>query len=64
MLVIKKESRVKDKLITIELPDEFNEHDVEIVIRLKRDIEKEILADQVKVDTMRWKFNREEIHAR
>jgi len=64
MLVIKKESRVKDKLITIELPDEFNEHDVEIVIRLKRDIEKEILADQVKVDTRRWKFNREEIHAR
>jgi len=60
MSVVKKESKVTRHL-TIELPDEFNEHDFEI-IRLKRDIEKEILADQIKVDTRKWKFNREEIY--
>jgi hypothetical protein len=63
MLVIKKESKVMDKFITIELPDEFKEHEVEITIRLKRDIEKEILADQIKVDTKKWRFNREDIYA-
>jgi len=28
------------------------------------DIEKEILADQIQIDTRGWKFNREEIHER
>ena len=63
MSVIRKESKIIDKFLTIELPDEFKEHDVEITIRLKRDIEKEILADQIKVDTRKWRFNREEIYA-
>lgn len=60
MLVIRKESRLKDNFLAIELPDEFKEHEVEITIRLKRDIEKEILADQIKIDTRKWRFNREE----
>ena len=29
-----------------------------------KDIEKGILADQIKIDTKKWKFNREEIHER
>lgn len=64
MLVVKKESKVKDKLLTIELPVEFKDHDVEVTVRLKRCIEKEIYADQIKIDTRKWKFNREEIHGR
>ncbi len=64
MLVIRKESKIIDKFLTIELPDEFREQEVEITIRLKRGIEKEILADQIKIDTRKWKFNREEIYAR
>ena len=64
MLVLKKEVKVKDKVLTIELPNEFNEQDVEIIIRLKSNIEKEIFADQVKIDTKKWEFNREEIYER
>jgi len=64
MLVLKKEAKVKDKVLTIELPSEFNEQDVEIIIRLKSNIEKEIFADQVKIDTKKWEFNREEIYER
>jgi len=52
------------KFLTIELPEEFKGREVEITIRLKESIEKEILADQIKVDTTKWKFNREEIYAR
>ena len=40
--VLKKEVKVKDKVLTIELPDEFRGKEVEITVRLKREIEKEI----------------------
>jgi hypothetical protein len=56
--------KIDDKILTIELPEEFKGREVEITIRLKESIEKEILADQIKVDTTKWKFNREEIYAR
>jgi len=64
ILIIKKEMKIDDKILTIELPEEFKGQEVEITIRLKESIEKEILADQIKVDTTKWKFNREEMHAR
>jgi hypothetical protein len=56
--------KIDDKILTIELPEELKGREVEITIRLKESIEKEILADQIKVDTTKWKFNREEIYAR
>jgi hypothetical protein len=62
--VLKKEVKVKDKVLTIELPDEFRGKEVEITVRLKREIEKEILADQIQVDTTKWKFSREELYER
>jgi|GEM_PF-753708 hypothetical protein len=62
--VLKKEVRVKDKVLTIELPDEFKGKEVEITVRVKREIEKEILADQIQVDTTKWKFSREELYER
>jgi|YNPMSStandDraft_2_1061718.scaffolds.fasta_scaffold04898_5 hypothetical protein len=64
ILIIKKEMKIDDKILTIELPEELKGREVEITIRLKESIEKEILADQIKVDTTKWKFNREEIYAR
>jgi hypothetical protein len=64
ILIIKKEMKIDDKILTIELPEEFKGREVEITIRLKESIEKEILADQIKVDTTKWKFNREEMYAR
>ncbi len=63
-LVLKKEVKVKGKVLTIELPDEFKGKEVEITVRLKREIEKEILADQIQVDTTKWKFSREELYER
>jgi hypothetical protein len=63
-LVLKKEVKVKDKVLTIELPDEFKGKEVEITVRVKREIEKEILADQIQVDTTKWKFSREELYER
>ena len=61
--IIKKEVRVENRILTIELPEEFKGQEIEITIRLKENIEKEILADQIKIDTTNWKFDREEIYA-
>ncbi len=63
MPAIKKELRARDKFLTIELPEEFRNQKIEILIRLKEEIEKELLADKIKIDTTKWKFNREEIYA-
>jgi hypothetical protein len=51
ILIIKKEMKIDDKILTIELPEEFKGQEVEITIRLKEGIQKEILADRIKVDT-------------
>jgi len=64
LLIVKKESKIRNKSLLIELPEEFNDRDVEITIRLKRDIEKDLLTDQIKIDTKKWKFDRDEIYAR
>ncbi len=64
MAIIKKDSFVKDKKVTVELPEDFNNKEVEITIRLKSTIEKDLHIDQVTIDTTKWKFDREEIHAR
>jgi len=63
ILVIKKEMKIDDKILSIELPEEFKGQEIEITIKLKENIEKEILADQIKIDTTNWKFNREKIYA-
>jgi len=64
MDIYKKESKVKDKILTVELPEEFRDMDVEVIIRIKKDIEKELLVDKIKINTKKWKFDREEIHER
>ena len=61
--IIKKEVKVENRILTIELSEEFKGQEIEITIRLKENIEKEILADQIKIDTTNWKFDREEIYA-
>ena len=63
--LIRKEIRVKDRILQIELPKEFEGKIVETIIRLKRrDIEEGILADKIRIDTKKWKFDREEAHGR
>ena len=64
MLIVKRESKVRNKSVMIELPEEFRDRDVEITIRLKRDIERDLLTDQIKIDTTKWEFDRDEVYAR
>ena len=64
-LIIRKEMTVKDRVLQVELPEEFEGKTVETTIRLKRKgIEEGIMADKIRIDTRKWKFNREEAHGR
>jgi hypothetical protein len=62
--IVRKELIIKDRVLKVELPEEFEGKSVEAIVRLKRDIEQEISADKIKIDTTKWKSNREETHER
>lgn len=62
MTILKEIIKVKDGVLQMKLPDEFRDKTVEIVITVSDDIEKKLLIDNVKIDTKKWKFNREEIY--
>jgi len=63
--LIKREVKIKGRILEIELPKEFEGKTVETIVRLKRvGIEEAILADQIRIDTRNWKLNREETHGR
>jgi hypothetical protein len=64
-LILRKEIKVKDRILQVELPEEFEGKTVETTIRLKRKgVEEGIMADKIRIDTRKWKFNREEAHGR
>ncbi len=63
MTVVKKEKiRAKNGVLHITLPDEFKDKTVEVLVRIESKIEKKLLIDTIKIDTKKWKFNREEIY--
>ena len=62
--IVRKEIKVKNRILQMEFPEEFQGKTVETTIRLKRNIEEEILADKIRIDTTNWKFNKAEIHER
>jgi len=61
MVVLK--SRVKeDGILHMKLPEEFKDKTVEVVVKVENEIAKKLLIDTVRIDTTKWKFNREEIY--
>lgn len=62
MTILKEKIKVKDGSLQMKLPDEFRDKTVEIVITVSDEIEQKLLIDNVKIDTKKWKFNRDEIY--
>jgi len=42
------------------LPDEFKDKMVEVVVKIESEIEKKLMIDTIRIDTTKWKFNRDE----
>ncbi|MFZ3090223.1 MAG: hypothetical protein WA240_06355 [Nitrospirota bacterium] len=64
MIVVKEKIKAKDGVIHINLPDEFKDKTVEVVVRVESEIEKKLLIDTIKIDTKEWKFDREAIYGK
>jgi diphthamide synthase subunit DPH2 len=70
MYAFKEIRKVKNNLITIKIPDELKNKSIEIILldvedKIKENINKsniDFLFDKIKIDTTKWKFNRDEIY--
>jgi len=64
MLIAKEKVKVSDGIVQMKLPEEYRDKTVEVIIRIESEIEKKLLSDTIKIDTLSWKFRREEIYDR
>jgi hypothetical protein len=64
MLIVKEKVKVSDGIVQMKLPEEYRDKTVEVIIRIESEIEKKLLSDTIKIDTLSWKFRREEIYDR
>lgn len=62
MLVVKNRVKAKNGILRINLPNEFKDKMVEVVVKVESEIEKKLLTNTIKIDTKAWKFNRDEIY--
>jgi len=62
MTVVKEKIRAKNGVLHMNLPDEFKDKMVEVVVKIESEIEKKLMIDTVGIDTSKWKFNRDEIY--
>lgn len=64
MSVLRSKVKVTDGILHLQLPDEFKDKEVEVIVRTENEIASKLLIDSIKIDTTKWKFNREEIYGR
>ena len=59
MNILKDRVKAKNGILRIQLPEEFKDKIVEIVVKTESEVSKRLLIDKIKIDTTKWKFNRE-----
>jgi hypothetical protein len=62
MAIVKSRIKVEDNMLNMKLPEEFRNKIVEVTVSLANEIEKKLMLDIIKIDTKKWKFNRDEIY--
>jgi predicted Zn-dependent protease with MMP-like domain len=62
MTVVKEKVKVKNGVLHMNLPDEFKDKMVEVVVKIESEVAKKLMIDSIKIDTSKWKFNRDEIY--
>ena len=62
MTVVKEKIKAKNGVLHMNLPDEFKDKMVEVVVKIESEIEKKLMIDSIRIDTSKWKFNRDEIY--
>lgn len=72
MEFIREIKKIETNTITIDLPQEYRDQEVEIlVLPLKKELKEKTIRstsfksfDEISIDTRNFKFNREELHGR
>ena len=63
MELLKKKVKLTNNILTLELPEEFANKEIEITIKTQEEnLTRCLLLDEIQIDTKKWKFNREEIY--
>lgn len=62
MTVVKEKIKAKNGVLHMNLPEEFKDKMVEVVVTIESEIEKKLMIDTISIDTSKWKFNRDEIY--
>ncbi|MEW6418839.1 MAG: hypothetical protein AB1480_12080 [Nitrospirota bacterium] len=62
MVVLKDKVKIEDGILHMQLPEEFKNKIVEVTVKIANEIAKKLMIDTIKVDTKKWKFNRDEIY--
>lgn len=62
MIVVKEKIRAKNGVLHMNLPDEFKNKIVEVVVKIESELGKKLMIDTIRIDTSKWKFNRDEIY--
>lgn len=62
MTVVKEKIKAKNGVLHMNLPEEFRDKMVEVVVKIESEIEKKLMIDTIRIDTSKWKFNRDEIY--
>jgi predicted Zn-dependent protease with MMP-like domain len=62
MTVVKEKIKAKNGVLHMNLPEEFRDKMVEVVVKIESEIEKRLMIDTIRIDTSKWKFNRDEIY--
>jgi len=64
MGILKSKIKVTDGILHIQLPDEFKDKVVEVTVKTENEITAKLMINAIKIDTTKWKFNREEVYGR
>jgi len=62
MAIVKSRVKVEDNMLNMKLPEEFRNKIVEVTVSIANEIEERLMLDIIKIDTKKWKFNRDEIY--
>ena len=62
MTIVKEKVKIRNGVLHMNLPDEFKNKMVEVVVKIESEVEKKLMIDSIKIDTSKWKFNRDEIY--
>lgn len=58
-----KKMHAREKRLIIDLPEEFLNRDINVIVELdNKNIEKTLMTGKIKIDTKKWKFQREKIY--